>query len=54
MPEQPEINFLWYVGMIVLGLMFLGGCVGTYLVRRHEKLKEERFRPTHRRTYPKV
>lgn len=52
MPEQPEIHWLWYLGMVVFAVVLLGGCIGTYLVRRDEKAREERR--THRRTWPKV
>ncbi len=47
MPEQPEIHFLWYYG-VVFGLILLGGIWGTIRARR--LAKEERFTPTHRRT----
>ena len=49
MPEQPEIHWLWYFG-VLFGLILLGGCLGTYLARRSGN--EERR--THRRTWPKV
>ena len=51
MPEQYEIHWLWFYG-VAFGLILLGGIWGTIRARRLEK--ENRFRPTHRRTYPKV
>ena len=46
MPEQPEIHFLWYYG-VVFGLILLGGIWGTIRARRIAKWEERR---THRRT----
>ena len=51
MPEQPEIHWLWYYGF-ALALALAVGIWGTMRARR--LAKEEKFTPTHRRTYPKV
>ena len=50
MPEQPEIHFLWYYGF-ALALILFAGIVGT--IQERQRRKENRFRPTHRRTYPR-
>ncbi len=51
MPEQPEIHWLWFYGL-AFALILFAGILGTIQERRRRKAN--RFRPTHRRTYPKV
>ena len=52
MPEQPEIHWLWYYG-VVFGLILLVGICGA-IVERARNRNAEKFTPTHRRTYRKV
>lgn len=52
MPEQPEIHFLWYFG-VVFGIILLVGICGTIVeLARHRNAEEQRR--THRRTWPKI
>lgn len=46
MPEQPEIHWLWYYGLI-LAVILVVGIWGTVRARRMAKWEERR---THRRT----
>ena len=53
MPEQPEIHWL---GWVLLGAMVVFAWILIGAFRAHKKMmaEEERYKPTHRRTYPKL
>ncbi|KKL73870.1 hypothetical protein LCGC14_2070570 [marine sediment metagenome] len=51
MPEHPDFLFWWGIGFaILISIGTIGTTIYTVLESRQ---KENRFRPTHRRTYPK-
>jgi len=55
MPEQPEIHWLWFFGLL-FGFVLLCGFYGAFLAwleikaEEEEEEEEEKFTPTHRRT----